>query len=538
VKALSDCRLLLVDDAPSNLDILVEGLKSEYKLSVARDGEAALASATRAAPDLVLLDIVMPGIDGYEVCRRLRARPETADVPIVFLSSLEDLRHKARGFEVGANDYLTKPFDLQEVRMRVRALLKAKCYTDAMREQLQADLKVAHDIQMGMIPQDFSELESRFGVELSGVLQPAREIGGDLYGAFVGSAGRLVVLAGDVSGKGIPASLFMVRARSVTRLLARVHTEPERILARLNDELSTENPSGMFVTVICARYDPATRIVTIANGGHCRPVLLRAGQAASWAMQERGTALGFEPGLEFPSVEVQLQEGDTLVLYTDGVTEAFGPGQDCYGDERLLADLGMFGGRAAQEVSAGLLQRVRAFADGAPQSDDIAILVLRLVSVARTVQLRLRPTADEVMRSVAQLEAFGREHRVDEKSLHGLALALEECASNIVRHAGLDEAREFIEVELQRNDEGLAIELRDTGPSFDPTAAITRERAPGESLRDDGGWGIELARHYTDEISYRRAGGGNVLRLSKRLQLQDNQGINTRGKGTCHSTSR
>jgi sigma-B regulation protein RsbU (phosphoserine phosphatase) len=521
VKALSDCRLLLVDDARANLDILVEGLKGEYKLSLALDGESALAAAARHSPDLVLLDILMPGLDGYEVCRRLRAAPETADVPIIFLSSLEDVQHKARGFEAGANDYLTKPFDLQEVHMRVRALLKAKCYSDVVKEQLQADLRIAHDIQMGMIPHDFSELESRFGVELSGVLQPAREIGGDLYGAFVGSAGRLMVLAGDVSGKGIPASLFMVRVRSVTRLLARVHTEPARILERLNDELSTENPSGMFVTVICARYDPATRIVTIANSGHCRPVLLRAGKAAAWAMQEMGTALGFEPGLEFPSVELQLQEGDTLVLYTDGVTEAFDAGANCYGGERLLADLDMFGGRTAQEVSAGLLQRVRAFAGGAPQSDDIAILVLRLVSVARTVQLRLRPTADEVMHSVAQLEAFGREHRVDEKTLHGLALALEECASNIVRHAGLDETREFFEVELQRNDEGLAIELRDAGRAFDPTAAITRESAPGESLRDDGGWGIALARHYTDEISYRRASGGNVLRLSKRLQLQE-----------------
>jgi sigma-B regulation protein RsbU (phosphoserine phosphatase) len=521
VKALSDCRLLLVDDASANLDILVEGLKGEYKLSLALDGETALQAAARQAPDLVLLDIVMPGLDGYEVCRRLRASPDTADVPIIFLSSLEDMQHKARGFEAGANDYLTKPFDLQEVRMRVRALLKAKCYSDAVKEQLQADLKVARDIQMGMIPRDFSELESRFGVELSGVLEPAREIGGDLYGAFVGSAGRLVVLAGDVSGKGIPAALFMVRARSVTRLLARVHTEPERILARLNDELSTENPSGMFVTVICARYDPATRIVTIANGGHCRPVLLRAGCAPAWAMQATGTALGFEPGLEFPRVELQLQEGDTLVLYTDGVNEAFDVAGTCYGSDRLLADLAGFVGKAAQDVSAGLLQRVRAFAGDAPQSDDIAILVLRLVATARTLQLRLRPTPEEVMRSVAQLEAFGREHRIDEKTLHGLAVALEECASNIVRHAGLDDASEFIEVELQRDEHGVAIELRDCGPAFDPTAATTRESAHGEALREDGGWGIELVRHYTDEISYRRASGSNVLRLRKRLQLQE-----------------
>jgi sigma-B regulation protein RsbU (phosphoserine phosphatase) len=261
--------------------------------------------------------------------------------------------------------------------------------------------------------------------------------------------------------------------------------------------------------------------VTIANGGHCRPVLLRAGCAPAWAMQATGTALGFEPGLEFPRVELQLQEGDTLVLYTDGVNEAFDVAGTCYGSDRLLADLAGFVGKAAQDVSAGLLQRVRAFAGDAPQSDDIAILVLRLVATARTLQLRLRPTPEEVMRSVAQLEAFGREHRIDEKTLHGLAVALEECASNIVRHAGLDDASEFIEVELQRDEHGVAIELRDRGPAFDPTAATTRESAPGEALREDGGWGIELVRHYTDEISYRRASGSNVLRLRKRLQLQE-----------------
>ena len=521
MKALSDCRLLLVDDVRANLDILAEGLKADYKLSVARDGESALQAAARNAPDLVLLDIIMPGLDGYEVCRRLRAQPETADVPIIFLSSLEDMQHKARGFEAGANDYLTKPFDLQEVRMRVRALLKAKCYSDAIREQLQADLRVAHDIQMGMIPRDFSALEARFGVELSGVMEPAREVGGDLYSAFVGSAGRLVVLAGDVSGKGIPASLYMVRASSLARLLARYDTEPERILARLNDELSADNPSGMFVTMLCARYDPATRTVTMANAGHCRPVLLRAGRAPAWAMEAKGTALGFEPGVEFPRVELQLHDGDTLVLYTDGVNEAFDQNQDCYGNERLLGDLGGFAGRSAQAVSGGLLQRVRAFANGAAQSDDIAILVLRPVTSARTLQLQLRPTAEEVMRSVAQLRAFGQEHRIEERTLNGLALALEECASNIVRYAGLDPAREFIQVELERNQGGLAIELRDEGRAFDPTAALAPARAAGESLRPEGGWGIELARHFTDEISYRRANGGNVLRLSKRLQLQD-----------------
>src|SRR5678815_1198880 len=210
MKNLSDCRVLLVDDAKANLDILVEGLKSDHKLSLALNGEMALQAAARTSPDLVLLDIVMPGMDGYEVCRRLRQTPETAEVPIMFLSSLEDVQNKTRGFEAGANDYLTKPFEMLEVKARVRSLLKAKAYSDSVKEQLAADLRVARDIQMGMIPQDFAALEKQFGVEIAATLVPTREVGGDLYCAFAADEERLVLIMGDVSGKGIPASLFMV----------------------------------------------------------------------------------------------------------------------------------------------------------------------------------------------------------------------------------------------------------------------------------------------------------------------------------------
>ena len=166
MKKLSDCRVLLVDDAKANLDILVEGLKSDHKLSLALNGEMALQIAARTPPDLVLLDIVMPGLDGYEVCRRLRQMPETAEVPIMFLSSLEEVQNKTRGFEAGANDYLTKPFEMLEVKARVRSLLKAKAYSDAVKEQIASELRVAREIQMGMLPHDFAAVEQAYGVEL------------------------------------------------------------------------------------------------------------------------------------------------------------------------------------------------------------------------------------------------------------------------------------------------------------------------------------------------------------------------------------
>jgi sigma-B regulation protein RsbU (phosphoserine phosphatase) len=378
MKKLSDSRVLIVDDAKSNLDLLVEGLKTEYKLSLAINGEMALKAAAHNPPDLVLLDIVMPGMGGYEVCQRLRQNPETAEVPIMFLSSLEDVENKARGFEAGANDYLTKPFEMLEVKARVRSLIKAKAYNDAVKEEIAGELRVARDIQRGMLPSDFSEVEQAYGLEIKAVLHPAREVGGDLYGVFASGPERLVLFLGDVSGKGIPASMFMVRAVSLARLLAQEMAEPERILARLNDELAADNPSGMFVTFLFAVFAPGSCTLSLANAGQCRPLLLRTGEPPRWAVDHLGTALGFEPGLQFDRTDISLREGDGLILYSDGVNEAFNSQEECYGNEHLLADAKEFAGQPASAIAEGLLAKVRNFAGNAPQSDDIAILVLKV----------------------------------------------------------------------------------------------------------------------------------------------------------------
>lgn len=367
-----------MDDAKANLDILVEGLKPDHKLSLALNGEMALQIAARTPPDLVLLDIMMPGLDGYEVCRRMRQMPETAEVPIMFLSSLEEVQNKTRGFEAGANDYLTKPFEMLEVKARVRSLLKAKAYSDAVKEQLAADLRVAREIQMGILPHDFTAVEKAYRVSFGAILEPAREVGGDLYGVCAAGPERLMIFLGDVSGKGIPASMFMVRTVSLAGLLAREIAEPKRILERLNDELSADNASHMFVTFLCAVFEPATHRLTLASGGHCYPLLLPADGPPCWITKTIGTALGFDSGLEFQAMELTLSDGDAVVFYTDGVSEAFNPERELYGSERLLADATGLAGQSANAISAGLLAKVRAFAGTAPQSDDIAILTFKV----------------------------------------------------------------------------------------------------------------------------------------------------------------
>jgi phosphoserine phosphatase RsbU/P len=374
MKELSDCRVLIVDDVKANVDILVQALSGEYKLSVALGGQQALDAVRRSPPDLILLDIVMPDIDGYEICGRLRAAAATRELPIMFLSSLEDVNDKTRGFEVGANDYLTKPFEILEVKARVRSLLKAKSYAEAVKEAAERDLRIAREIQMGLLPANIPAQVQGTGLDVHGMIEPARQVGGDLFEVLRLGADRVLVAVGDVSGKGIPAALFMAVAMTLLRSLARQGIALEEVLRRLNDELLEQNPRGMFVTLQCLVFDLAKGCVTCASAGHHAAVRITPGHAPQPAFTSSGRVLGLLPAADFCSETLELRTGETFVLYTDGVSEAFDPNDELFGEERLLAHLKASPGRSARETNLGVLEAVRRHAAGAQQSDDITVV--------------------------------------------------------------------------------------------------------------------------------------------------------------------
>jgi sigma-B regulation protein RsbU (phosphoserine phosphatase) len=382
VKELSECRVLIVDDVKANVDILVQALAGEYKLSVALGGNQALDAVRRNPPDLVLLDIVMPDIDGYEICRRLRTAEPTRELPVMFLSSLEDVKDKAHGFEVGGNDYLTKPFEILEVKARVRSLLKAKSYADAVKASAERDLRIAREIQTGLLPASIPAQIQGTGLDVHAVLEPAHQVGGDLFEVLRLGDGRVLVAVGDVSGKGIPAALFMAVAMTVLRSMARQGHPLETILRLLNDELLAQNPRGMFVTLQLMVFDPVQRKVTCASAGHHAAACLARGQAPRLAFRESGRVLGLLPAEDISSETLPLEPGDTFVLFTDGVSEAFDVRGELFGEERLLAHLKDFSGRSARDTTLGVLEAVRRHAAGAKQSDDITVLSVRYVGHA------------------------------------------------------------------------------------------------------------------------------------------------------------
>jgi sigma-B regulation protein RsbU (phosphoserine phosphatase) len=381
MKDLSESRILIVDDVRANVDVLVEALRGEYKLGVALDGTTALRNVEKSPPDLVLLDIMMPGLDGYEVCRQLRAQESTREIPVMFLSSLEDVKNKAQGFEVGGNDYLTKPFEVLEVKARVRSLLKAKAYADAVREAMARDLRIAREIQMGILPADPDGAIKGTGLHVHAVIEPAREVGGDLYEVLRASNDRVVVALGDVSGKGIPAALFMAVAVTVLRTLARQFDHPDEILRRLNDELAEQNPRGMFVTMQCLVFDLAKRSVSCAGAGHHCLAVLSPDRPPRLACPSTGRPAGLMPHNEIERETFPLSSGDTFVLFSDGVSEAMNQGEDFYGEDRLLAALSDGRGATPAETVTRVLGDVRTFTAGAKQNDDITILAAQYAPV-------------------------------------------------------------------------------------------------------------------------------------------------------------
>ncbi len=369
---LSNSRILIVDDVKANVDVLVQLLRDDYKLSVALGGEAALKAAEKLPPDLVLLDIVMPGMDGYEVCRRLRANPATAEVPVMFLSALDEVRSKALGFEAGGNDYLTKPFEALEVKARVHSLLKAKAYSDAVKQKIANELRIASEIQMGMLRHQVQEIVEGTGLHAAARMEPAREVGGDFYDIIRVGNDRVVVVVGDVSGKGVPAALFMAVSTTLARVIGRDHDCPGRILTLINNALVEQNPQTMFVTMACAVIDLAKGTLRYASGGHPSPVRLRSGQPPALPFDSTGPMVGVFPDVEYTSEEHPFPKGDGYVFYTDGVTEAMNETGELFGNQRLLASLDS----SAPPLEA-LLEAVRAHADGYPQSDDITIVTIR-----------------------------------------------------------------------------------------------------------------------------------------------------------------
>ncbi len=386
---MSAPRILVVDDeADINTILTVTLRRAGYEVASAGDGIEAIEAIRRQAPDLVLLDVMMPRADGLETLRRIREHGPTAHVPVIMLTAKAALADKMKGFERGADDYVAKPFEPAEILARVQILLKRTAQvrltapllgvlgdwsTAEGVAQLGRDLEAAREIQTRLLPQVPAQL---VGLEAGAILRPAAVVGGDFYD-LVPMGDRLGVALGDVSGKGIPAALLMVMVRTLLREIARGLVEPGEVLGWLNASLCRDMPPNMSVTLILAVLDPARPgHITLANAGHPAPLVMRRG-AAPEPVTVGGPLLGVREESVFDQTELDfVLGGDTLVLYTDGVVELGEERGKRSGLKRLVALVDRERSRSAPELAQTIADDVLR-RTGARLPDDMAVFVLK-----------------------------------------------------------------------------------------------------------------------------------------------------------------
>jgi len=371
--------ILIVDDTPANLRLLSQMLTEQgYGVRAVTSGARALASARAAPPDLILLDIKMPGMNGYEVCEHLKADPLTRNIPVIFISALDEIQDKVQAFAVGGVDYITKPFQFKEVLARTETHLSLRNLQKQLRDsnrKMEQELALAGKVQSSFLP---GELPTNSGWQIAAALKPARQTSGDFYDTISLPDRRIGLVVADVVDKGVGAALFMTLSWILIRSYAMEYpAEPQRVLGAVNDRILAEIDTGQFVSVFYGILDPATGTLTYCNAGHPPPYLYSAqsGNAAR-PLTKTGMALGVTDTETWEQDTVQLGPGDVLVLYSDGVTDAESVEGASFGNERLKTKVSASLGCSAREILDALLTGIREFAREAVQSDDVTLMVV------------------------------------------------------------------------------------------------------------------------------------------------------------------
>lgn len=372
--------ILIVDDTQANLRLLSQLLtRGGYRVRAVTSGARALASVEAEIPDLILLDIRMPGMDGYEVCQRLKETPQARDIPILFISALDEVQEKMKAFAAGGLDYITKPFQLEEVLARVETHLSLRRLQRTLQEanqRMQRELALAGQVQASMMR---SRLPRLPGWELAVRLIPAKLTCGDFYDVLYLPDGKVVILIADVVDKGVGAALYMSMSCTLLRTYALEHAgDPGQALLAVNHRILEDIHSDQFVTVFLGVLDLARGEMSYSNAGHNPPALLRSGEGETVELLKRsGMALGVLEDLSWETRRVQLAPGDVLVFYTDGVTDAESESHDFYGLERLLQAVRENLDQPAEGLRDAVLDDLRLFSGEATQSDDIALMILK-----------------------------------------------------------------------------------------------------------------------------------------------------------------
>ncbi|MDX2252452.1 MAG: SpoIIE family protein phosphatase [Nitrospira sp.] len=397
---------------------------------------------------------------------------------------------------------------------------------EAAKARMQEELNVGRDIQRSMLPRVFPAFPDRKEIELYAVLEPAMEVGGDLYDFFMVDDHRLCLVIGDVSGNGVPAALFMAMTKIMVKTRAASDPSPASIITHVNDALSADNDSCMFVTLYLGILNLRDGTLLTTNAGHNPPLLKRRDGRFEWLTAQDGPIVGPMPGIAFKESLIQLTPGDELFFYTDGVTEAENARRELFGNDRLKATLDQSKATTVIDRIADVMKAVKTFAGETSQADDITILGLRYFGVppADAAAGFFRQTMPNRLTAIPTLQmAFERyisQWEMARPLIPALNMALDDLLNNVVQYAFPDDQAEHrIVVEGDVRDGCVVLIITDDGVPFNPLTVAPPDLSLLLHEREIGGLGIHLVKSLFDEVMYHRDVGHNVLTIKKKLVL-------------------
>jgi sigma-B regulation protein RsbU (phosphoserine phosphatase) len=388
--------------------------------------------------------------------------------------------------------------------------------TQRAKKLIESELSVARDIQMSLVPKIFPAFPDRSEFDIFAALEPAKEVGGDLYDFFLLDDDHLCFTVGDVSGKGVPASLYMAVTKTLLKAKADISLRPDEILYQVNNVLCEDNDSGMFVTAFLGILTISSGEVIFSNGGHNIPFVLRKSGDVEPLPKTSGMALGVMEDTVYTYSGIKLSYEDSLLVYTDGVTEAMNSAGELMRERRLKRSLMEFTGSTAREEVLHVLDDTQKFADGAVQSDDITILVVKYLKPTRT-EFRIKNELDNISALIKQADEFFAAQGISRQIAYQMDLSLDELLTNTISYGYEDLDEHEIIIRLLFSDKTLIAEVHDDGIAFNPLERPEPDLSRNIEERQIGGLGIHLVRTTMDATDYRREDGHNILTIKKHI---------------------
>jgi len=382
--------IMVVDDEPDLQMLILQKFRKQiqndtYKFFFAENGEEALnLLEDKSEISLILTDINMPKMDGLTLLQKLQDSENPA-LKTVIVSAYGDMENIRTAMNRGAFDFITKPIDFKDLELTIEkgireiSLLYESLQQKKQLDAVQVDLDTAARIQQKMLPQDFPAFPDRKEFNIYAEMHTAKEVGGDLYDYFMLDENRLGFIIGDVSGKGVPASIYMAVSRTMLRAIASQIDDPAECLSTVNKMLIPESDLTTFVTVFYGILDTRNGHVQYSNGGHNLPYIIRADGSVEEVENTGGLLLGKIEPIEFETKELQLAPGEKIVLFTDGVTEAMNENEELYDEEKLIEYLTGRNEDNLNKILRGVIVDVLKFMNKANQADDITLLAMEYV---------------------------------------------------------------------------------------------------------------------------------------------------------------